>query len=468
MLVNILALATLLSAVLVFSSTNPVISIISLIFVFVYAALYLILSGIIFIGISYIVIYIGAIVVIFLFIIMMLNIKQKDITELGKTYTKNIPLAIFIGSLLFYELSNILPFTFNNVFLLKLFTNLNFLFLNRTLPSDVFITYNPNYFDTIFINFAQIQQVGFSLYTSEAILLIILSIILLLAMLLPIFISKKYDTPFLGKQTNFNGNNHFPSNRINYSTSIKTFNLNPWWVTVFADAESSVIISIYKNNKMKLGWTVKAFFQVSLHVSDKELLFKLKEFFGCGTITQNSKVVSYKVWNLKDFIKFFLPHFEKLPMMTQKAADFILWKQIIEIISRKDHLTEKGLLQVLNIKASQNKGLSEDLKAKFKNIKPMVRPFINTNQILDSNWIAGFASGDGCFQIKVVSDETKIGQRVQLSFSLNQDVRDQNLLELIIKYLGAGKIYKNNRDQGVELRIFNFTEIQNIIIPFFK
>jgi NADH-ubiquinone oxidoreductase chain 6 len=197
-LINFLAFATLLSAVLVITSKNPVISVLFLIFTFVNAAVYLILSGIVFIGISYIIIYVGAIAVIFLFIIMMINIKLTDILEEGSQFTKNIPLAIVIGSLFIYEIISILPFTFNNVpalsYLFKLLTNLNLLLLpnfKSFLGNTVFITNNPNIFDTNFITFLQIQSVGQSLYTYGAILLIILSIILLLAMVAPIFISRK-------------------------------------------------------------------------------------------------------------------------------------------------------------------------------------------------------------------------------------------------------------------------------------
>jgi NADH-ubiquinone oxidoreductase chain 6 len=198
LLINFLAFATLLSAVLVITSKNPVISVLFLIFTFVNAAVYLILSGIVFIGISYIIIYVGAIAVIFLFIIMMINIKLTDILEEGSQFTKNIPLAIVIGSLFIYEIISILPFTFNNVpalsYLFKLLTNLNLLLLpnfKSFLGNTVFITNNPNIFDTNFITFLQIQSVGQSLYTYGAILLIILSIILLLAMVAPIFISRK-------------------------------------------------------------------------------------------------------------------------------------------------------------------------------------------------------------------------------------------------------------------------------------
>lgn len=143
-------------------------------------------------GLSYLIIYVGAIIVIFLFIVMMFNIKETEVIEIGKTYTKNIPLAFIIGFFLLYELFNILPFTFNNIFFLEIFNNLNILILNlnNALTNFVFITFNPNYFETNFIDFSQIQAIGFSIYTYESILLIILSFILLLAMVWIIYLSK--------------------------------------------------------------------------------------------------------------------------------------------------------------------------------------------------------------------------------------------------------------------------------------
>ena len=102
--IDILAFAALLSSVLVITSKNPVIAVIFLISVFINAAGYLILLGIGFIGISYIIIYIGAIAVLFLFVIMLLNIRLSDLLEAGSLYTKNIPLAIAIGSLFIFEI----------------------------------------------------------------------------------------------------------------------------------------------------------------------------------------------------------------------------------------------------------------------------------------------------------------------------------------------------------------------------
>lgn len=203
--IDLLAFGTLLSSVLVITSKNPVIAVIFLISVFVNAAGYLILIGVGFIGITYIILYVGAITVLFLFVIMMINIKLTDILETGSQYTKNIPLAFSVGSLFIYELFTIIPFSFNNVSalssLLGFFSNLNGLLLKSEVLStglplaqqageELHAAFNPGLADTTFTNFIQIQAIGQGLYTYGATWLIVCSIILLLAMVAPIFISR--------------------------------------------------------------------------------------------------------------------------------------------------------------------------------------------------------------------------------------------------------------------------------------
>ena len=194
--IDLLAFGTLFSSILVITSKNPVIAVTFLIAVFVNAAGYLILTGVGFIGISYIIVYIGAIAVLFLFVIMMINIKLTDILETGSQYTKTFPLALAIGSLFVYEIFTVLPFTFNNVSsistLLNLFTSINGLILNSEIQNlaSVETALNPVIADTVFTNFIQIQAIGQGLYTYGAVWLILCSVILLLAMVAPIFISR--------------------------------------------------------------------------------------------------------------------------------------------------------------------------------------------------------------------------------------------------------------------------------------
>nr|YP_009175051.1 NADH dehydrogenase subunit 6 [Tricholoma matsutake]AGC15249.1 NADH dehydrogenase subunit 6 [Tricholoma matsutake]QIC20156.1 NADH dehydrogenase subunit 6 [Tricholoma matsutake]UIX25254.1 NADH dehydrogenase subunit 6 [Tricholoma matsutake]UIX25284.1 NADH dehydrogenase subunit 6 [Tricholoma matsutake]UIX25312.1 NADH dehydrogenase subunit 6 [Tricholoma matsutake] len=197
---NILAFGILLSSIFSITSKNPVISVIFLISTFVQAALYLILIGINFVGISYIIIYVGAIAVLFLFIIMMINIKLTDILETGNQYTKNLPLAIAIGSLFIFIFFTILPFNFNNVpalsVLLNNLTYLNSIFSDSNIVSINLINsiVNNSFFSSVsdvrITEFQQIEVLGHGLYTYDAVLLITLSVILLLAMFATIIISR--------------------------------------------------------------------------------------------------------------------------------------------------------------------------------------------------------------------------------------------------------------------------------------
>ena len=112
--IDLLAFGTILSSILVISSKNAVIAVTFLIAVFMNAAGYLILLGVGFIGITYIILYVGAITVLFLFVIMMINVRLTDILEIGYQYTKNIPLAFTVTSLFVYFFFYLLPSYINN------------------------------------------------------------------------------------------------------------------------------------------------------------------------------------------------------------------------------------------------------------------------------------------------------------------------------------------------------------------
>ena len=193
-LLEMLIINSIISAILVIIAKNPIVSVIFLFSLILNSALFLIVKGMYFIGISYIIVYVGAIAVLFLFVIMMINIKLTDILETGSQYTKNLPLALSIGSLFIYEIYEILPFTFNNVSnnILNLLNSLNGLLLNYEISMGDWVStaFNPVIADTALTPFLQIEAIGQGLYTYGASWLIIISVILLLAMIAPIFISR--------------------------------------------------------------------------------------------------------------------------------------------------------------------------------------------------------------------------------------------------------------------------------------
>lgn len=202
LLLDLLAFASVFSGVLVITSKNPVVAVIYLISVFINAAGYLLILGVGFVGISYILLYVGAITVLFLFVLMSINIRLTDILEAGSQYTKNLPLALIIGILFTYELISILPFNINNLVVLDLplifILKLNQLFLGTDLQNiseTAILSFNLAA-DTSLTSVTQIQSLGQVLYTYGAIWLIICSIILLLALVAPIFISRKPQSSF--------------------------------------------------------------------------------------------------------------------------------------------------------------------------------------------------------------------------------------------------------------------------------
>lgn len=71
----------MISAAMVIVSENPIHSVIFLILVFCNAAGLLILLKIEFIAMMFLIIYVGAIAVLFLFVVMMLNIKISELSE---------------------------------------------------------------------------------------------------------------------------------------------------------------------------------------------------------------------------------------------------------------------------------------------------------------------------------------------------------------------------------------------------
>jgi hypothetical protein len=119
-------------------------------------------------------------------------------------------------------------------------------------------------------------------------------------------------------------------------------------------SEGSFLILIRKNKNLKIGWNVELRFQITLHEKDRALLEQIKNYFGVGTVNKDiAQSVKYYVLSIKD-ISVIISHFDKYPLISQKQADFELFKQAFLIISKKEHLTEEGLRKIVALKASLN------------------------------------------------------------------------------------------------------------------
>ena len=95
------AALAILSAVLVIMSRNPVHSVLWLIMAFFNAAGLMVLAGAEFIAMLLVIVYVGAVAVLFLFVVMMLDI---DFAELRAGFVRNFPLGLAIALVLLAEL----------------------------------------------------------------------------------------------------------------------------------------------------------------------------------------------------------------------------------------------------------------------------------------------------------------------------------------------------------------------------
>ena len=168
---------SILSGILIVITKNPIVSVLYLILLFSNISCYLIFIGIVFIGLSYLLVYVGAVSILFLFILMLINIRVSEL--IGDT-NNNIPLAIIAILSIFIPISSILPSYENKTD--------NFEIINK----ETQISYvSSNNWDNNMVDITDITSIGNIMYTSHFIWLIITSVILLLAMVGSIVITIK-------------------------------------------------------------------------------------------------------------------------------------------------------------------------------------------------------------------------------------------------------------------------------------
>ena len=173
---NILIVISLLSGVFIIISKNPIVSVLHLIVLFSSISCYLIFLGAKFIGLSYLLVYVGAVSILFLFILMLINIR---VSELISDTNNNIPLAILTILGFFIPYNKILPDT-------KIAYSLDILNKDRSIS-----IVSSNNWDSNLIDTYDIINIGNVMYTNLSMWLIITSIILLLAMVGSIVITVK-------------------------------------------------------------------------------------------------------------------------------------------------------------------------------------------------------------------------------------------------------------------------------------
>jgi NADH-ubiquinone oxidoreductase chain 6 len=132
---DIISLIAILCGILVIITKNPIVSVLFLIGLFLSIASFLSILGLNFIGLSYLLVYVGAVSILFLFILMLINVR---VSELFSNTSNSIPLAIIITILFSYPIRQILPYSIVNNYITGFNNTLNNVLYNNMSLNNLF------------------------------------------------------------------------------------------------------------------------------------------------------------------------------------------------------------------------------------------------------------------------------------------------------------------------------------------
>lgn len=208
----ILSLISIFFGISVIITKNPVLSVLFLIGLFFTVSVYLMVLGLYFIGLSYLLVYVGAVSILFLFILMLINVRISELLTEGRNSLALAGIAILSFNFSFapalpysiYQLDSGLQPLFKYIYNIfnKLYSTMfstselslsNLILengLNRMGYHEI-ANISSKSWDTLLIETTHITSIGNTLYSNLFILLIVTSFILLLAMVGTIVITVK-------------------------------------------------------------------------------------------------------------------------------------------------------------------------------------------------------------------------------------------------------------------------------------
>src|SRR6476646_8352816 len=176
-LFSVFSSIALVSSVMVIRAKNPVHSVLFFILVFFNTSGLLVLLGLDFFAMIFLVVYVGAIAVLFLFVVMMLNIKLAEINEKKLRY---LPVGGLLGILFLFEVFLIID---NDLIPVQ---TINHKINDLANAHEIIVTNQYLYFTdwySILDTVPNIQAIGMLVYTYYFYFFLLASLILLVAMI---------------------------------------------------------------------------------------------------------------------------------------------------------------------------------------------------------------------------------------------------------------------------------------------
>jgi hypothetical protein len=134
------------------------------------------------------------------------------------------------------------------------------------------------------------------------------------------------------------------------------------WISGFTDGEGCFTISVIRNPTTRFGKQIFPEFVVTQSAKSLTALQNIKKFFHCGSIVLNKRydnhnedLYRYCVRSISDLQNRIIPFFDEFSLRTYKKNDFLIFKKVVLMMSRKEHLTESGWNKILQLASKTNR-----------------------------------------------------------------------------------------------------------------
>lgn len=140
-----------------------------------------------------------------------------------------------------------------------------------------------------------------------------------------------------------------PMVRPDYLPSEKP--LDPQWVSGFTEGDGCFYVSIKNSGQ------ISAVYYIGLNIREKLLLEKIQLFFGIGRISNKSScnAIYYEVSTIAHLNSIIVNHFNTFSLVGAKFPNYLIFREIVNLIASKSHLTPEGRIKIMFLKEKLNK-----------------------------------------------------------------------------------------------------------------
>lgn len=138
--------------------------------------------------------------------------------------------------------------------------------------------------------------------------------------------------------------------------------MSPDYIVGLTDGEGCFYIGIRFPKGLYKTVRVEPHFYIKLREDDLFLLQEVQKTLKCGAVyfqkekrANHSACYRYEVNTLKNLKEVIIPFFDKYPLLGRKFKSFLIFKEIVNLVSNNKHKTSAGINKIIKLKETMNK-----------------------------------------------------------------------------------------------------------------